>query len=599
MIYDLILDEIDILRSLLKINTEHEEINIFLKIVQGRLTSISEDLNNSIKSFHENAEWETFTIAFYGETNAGKSTIIETLRILLNEPSKLQERDKIKQLRETLSNLTATSQKDYKQISKQLLKFCDGNIIGDGRSDFTQEVIKYQFECDGQNFALLDLPGIEGQEELVLSKITDAVKKAHAVFYITSKPTPPQSVDGNSLGVLEKIRKHLKDHTEVYSIFNKRAKNPQLLKSEIVDEEEKESLLDLDNVMRENIGEQYKTHFSLSAYPGFLAVSDYCEEKFEKSKSKFLDKFGTKDNLLFASRIKEFSDWLTNEMINNGKEKIKKSNDKKVYFILKKIEREIDDYYKEFNNIEGNVLKENKRFKRNLEDAVEDYKRQIFLEFNECLRKFEGRVRKRIYGEIEKEISNEKYESLLQDYMKEEVNSFKNSLDDRMKKLTIEFEEEINSLMKKSSIFLCDILGSEVSKINSKLHLEIDNDDECGAILEKVFEFIAILFLSNNPPGWLLFVASVISSFIDGVEEDDIKQKNNANKNIEKIIRKISEKFLENVEKQFKVLEVQIEKSIKKKLVNVEQIVMIKKAINDISIRFNNLSRNIKKEGNF
>ena len=119
--------------------------------------------------------------------------------------------------------------------------------------------------------------------------------------------------------------------------------------------------------------------------------------------------------------------------------------------------------------------------------------------------------------------------------MKEEVNSFKNSLDDRMKKLTIEFEEEINSLMKKSSIFLCDILGSEVSKSNSKLHLEIDNDDERGAIWGKAFLcFITTFFLSNNPQGWLFCGASVISSFIFGVEEDDIKQKNNANKNIEK-----------------------------------------------------------------
>ncbi|HAS21567.1 MAG TPA: hypothetical protein DCR51_00090, partial [Idiomarina loihiensis] len=32
--------------------------------------------------------WDTFTIAFYGETGAGKSTLIETLRILLDEPTK-------------------------------------------------------------------------------------------------------------------------------------------------------------------------------------------------------------------------------------------------------------------------------------------------------------------------------------------------------------------------------------------------------------------------------------------------------------------------------------------------------------------------------
>lgn len=36
----------------------------------------------------QNAEWDKFTIAFFGETNAGKSTIIESLRILFNEESR-------------------------------------------------------------------------------------------------------------------------------------------------------------------------------------------------------------------------------------------------------------------------------------------------------------------------------------------------------------------------------------------------------------------------------------------------------------------------------------------------------------------------------
>ncbi len=45
-------------------------------------------LDENIESLNRNAEWDRFTIAFYGETNAGKSTVIETLRILLNEESK-------------------------------------------------------------------------------------------------------------------------------------------------------------------------------------------------------------------------------------------------------------------------------------------------------------------------------------------------------------------------------------------------------------------------------------------------------------------------------------------------------------------------------
>lgn len=48
-----------------------------------------------------NAEWDTFTVAVYGETNAGKSTIIETLRILLNEPGKAEQRRAFQDLQAT------------------------------------------------------------------------------------------------------------------------------------------------------------------------------------------------------------------------------------------------------------------------------------------------------------------------------------------------------------------------------------------------------------------------------------------------------------------------------------------------------------------
>ncbi len=50
-----------------------------------QLDGFRQKLNKNIESLQKNAEWDTFTIAFYGETNAGKSTVIETLRILLNE----------------------------------------------------------------------------------------------------------------------------------------------------------------------------------------------------------------------------------------------------------------------------------------------------------------------------------------------------------------------------------------------------------------------------------------------------------------------------------------------------------------------------------
>ncbi len=42
-----------------------------------------------LESLKNNEEWENFTIAFYGETGAGKSTLIECLRLFFKERSKV------------------------------------------------------------------------------------------------------------------------------------------------------------------------------------------------------------------------------------------------------------------------------------------------------------------------------------------------------------------------------------------------------------------------------------------------------------------------------------------------------------------------------
>lgn len=59
-----------------------------------RLVEQLEDLNKSFKDeiegLSKNTEWEKFCIAFLGETNAGKSTLIESMRILYNEETRLE-----------------------------------------------------------------------------------------------------------------------------------------------------------------------------------------------------------------------------------------------------------------------------------------------------------------------------------------------------------------------------------------------------------------------------------------------------------------------------------------------------------------------------
>ncbi|HEA3247973.1 hypothetical protein [Pasteurella multocida] len=89
------------------LDTQHTD-----QIIKG----LQKDIEKSINDLESNAEWKSFQIAFFGETNAGKSTIIETLRILLNEPSKIEQN---KRFKEIFDNLDISSEKFY-QVKGEL-----------------------------------------------------------------------------------------------------------------------------------------------------------------------------------------------------------------------------------------------------------------------------------------------------------------------------------------------------------------------------------------------------------------------------------------------------------------------------------------------
>jgi tRNA U34 5-carboxymethylaminomethyl modifying GTPase MnmE/TrmE len=87
----------DVAKSLATATAEIDKLEVDHKTGKQEIGNILERLRNMQEGFEselglleEHAEWEKFTIAFFGETNAGKSTIIESLRILFKEESRQQ-----------------------------------------------------------------------------------------------------------------------------------------------------------------------------------------------------------------------------------------------------------------------------------------------------------------------------------------------------------------------------------------------------------------------------------------------------------------------------------------------------------------------------
>ncbi len=134
-----------------------------------------------LESLKKNEEWENFTIAFYGETGAGKSTLIECLRLFFKERSKMDQQERFRRL------YAEKNDRGSGHALLELEKFQDGAIIGDGRSDFTTKTKSYTLKYNNKTFTLLDVPGIEGDEKKLFSKFLTLHKKPMLFFMLPKR----------------------------------------------------------------------------------------------------------------------------------------------------------------------------------------------------------------------------------------------------------------------------------------------------------------------------------------------------------------------------------------------------------------------------
>lgn len=340
-----------------------------------------------LESLKNNEEWENFTIAFYGETGVGKSTIIECLRLFFKEQSKVVQQERFKRLYSTYQNNYQNDERKKQAILKELHSLQDGATIGDGRSDFTLETKSYTLKHNNKTFTLLDVPGIEGNEKKVIDQISNATQKAHAIFYVTKTPNPPQKGEERKEGTIEKIQKQLDSQTEVWTIYNKPINNPRAFKDGLIDGSEKESLKILNKEMKNILGEHYEGHQIVSAQMAFygLASALLPESDFYKNKQKFLEVFKEEEWLLYKCCFQQLGGFITEALLENSHAKIIESNCNKALKAIEKlqeaikttIDRQIDPTIREIKNHHQEVCD---NLDRSKEKYISNLKNSVFIE---------------------------------------------------------------------------------------------------------------------------------------------------------------------------------------------------------------------------
>ncbi len=410
-----------------------------------------------LESLKNNEEWENFTIAFYGETGAGKSTLIECLRLFFKEQSKVDQQERFKRLYSNYQNNYQNDERKKQAILNELHSLQDGAIIGDGRSDFTLKTRSYPFQYNHQNFILLDVPGIEGSEKKVIDQISNATQKAHAIFYVTKTPNPPQKGEEKKEGTIEKIQKQLGSQTEVWTIFNKPINSPRALKDGLIDESEKESLKILNKEMKNILGKHYMGHQIVSAQMAFYGLSQALipETDFYKNKQKFLEIFKEKEWLLYKSRFQQLGEFITETLLENSRKKIIESNCNKALKAIEKlqeaikttIEKRIDPMIKDMQEHQQearyNLDRSTEKFILNLTNSA-------FCEIDQ----FKSDLREKMYAHINKNIEDEECKEIFKNELIQGIeesgenikrcsNECKESFIEEIKKDIEQFEERI------------------------------------------------------------------------------------------------------------------------------------------------------------
>lgn len=632
------------------------------------LSELHGQINKQLESLDKNAEWNTFTIAFYGETNAGKSTIIETLRILLGEESKIQQQhlfkqwqletgitqtafdelrkdiidsEKALQAQSTLwrqekalldtklddlllcheqqaerieitkcdanlwqrfiwllihipgtrelknaqksvenQQLMITGQQEAFQNKQHKLEehietqrnahsemqsqvalagsFADGSIIGNGRSDFTLESQAFHFTQDNRKFALLDVPGIEGKESKVSDSIWQAVQKAHAVFYVTSKAAAPQKGDEDNPGTLDKIKEHIGDQTEVYTVYNKRVTNPiQLETSELLNDGERDSLLVLDDKMREYLGDSYQKTLSLSAYPAFLggATCLLPGSSNQRNQTKFLDKFSSKQ-LQEKTQTNSLIEMFSQESVEAFKEKIIRSNKNKAKQVVHKALAQVTELQNEkFSPLLKQLKTEFIETETELENAVEALQRRLRAKAKDKIDTFERKVRRETYDDIDGDISNDSFKSYLKNNIQDGQEKLKEELPSVLDTEMTGFQKQLTDIIERYQVQTSELIGFYKNIGNSKtdFNFKLDNGiNKMGVVGALIGGFA----LAWNPMGWgliaisaatLLFSVykSVRSFFSSNYKKS--QQRKSTDENLRNIVKDINQNLEDNL----------------------------------------------------
>ena len=221
------------------------------KDIRTQIMRMQADFRTAEYAVPDADEWNVCRVVFFGETNAGKSTLIEALRL-------------------------------YYGTAVRTAHIAWGAIIGNGKEDWTKKPAYYDVRVGSCTMRLTDLPGIEGvlegKEPDFSKDIGDELSKANVVLYIAGNGKKPERE------TLEKLKCYLRQDARVYAVCNvhcKGKKNRDPAVDGVYADElarkmgdvRREAAVQTAAALKEVLGENYQGVYAINAELAFAGAA--------------------------------------------------------------------------------------------------------------------------------------------------------------------------------------------------------------------------------------------------------------------------------------------------------------------------------------
>lgn len=493
-----------------------KEENFFYELnefIEAQIKNI-EDIKHHLKT---NVEWDQLNIAFFGETNAGKSTTIESILSYFSKPT-------------------------------------NGMTIGDGSKDFTKEVTYHNFEYNGKKIGLIDLPGIEGDEQGNLDDIDsilrEGITKAHIVFYVYGNNKKPEPA------TVKKINKYLDEQAIVFSICNNRGKagqyRRQLTKEGKVVLKSSEVNIQAKDVLAKVLGDQYQGDMFVHSLSAYLSIGKIEREDFKIDKNSFLEVFDTEEKLVSFSNLKSIIVEIKDKS-ENVEHVIFEANKKKLNHVLQEValnlqgfqEREISEA--KIEKISNEINDFLKSVKQEIKKSETQCKNSISNNIDRHFRILENKINKLI---DEGDIDDIKVKGIIKGVTDDLEKGISKIYKDSNQFCIQRIESRLKQLERHSSLRI----GIAFTKLGQINNFDLNGLRELDISFGDFAGFLLALspFLISGPPGWIYGGISIVGWSVAKLFGDGGKGKAKAKISDELRVEKnkLKDKFKNQIIKQ-------------------------------------------------